>query len=158
MDWSDVRMHYYRLFTASGLTQTQVANAAGFNQSTLQKLLSNDKQGPAATTLLKAIRGLGMLPSEFFASLEHALVGADAASGPLPRQEVPRGPLPPTCPDPALRQLQKDLKRLAREVADLRHAQTSASAALRAAGAPRSRGRGTRPRVRAQSSGGGTDS
>jgi transcriptional regulator with XRE-family HTH domain len=71
MDWERIRAHYERYFEASGRTQQEVADAGQLpEQSAIQKLLANRKRGPSVETFVKAIRGLGLDVSTFFAELE----------------------------------------------------------------------------------------
>lgn len=72
MEWERVRAHYVRVFQESGRTQQEVATAAGLEQGVLSKLMANRREGPRAETLLRAIAGLGLLPSMFFAQLDDA--------------------------------------------------------------------------------------
>lgn len=70
MEWEQIRAHYVRAFHESGRTQQQVAAAAGLTQNTISKLMANRREGPVVGTLLRAITGLGLLPSMFFAQIE----------------------------------------------------------------------------------------
>jgi transcriptional regulator with XRE-family HTH domain len=70
MEWEQIRAHYVRAFHESGRTQQQVAAAAGLTQNTISKLMANRREGPVVGTLLRAITGLGLLPSIFFTQIE----------------------------------------------------------------------------------------
>lgn len=71
MDWERVRAHYARRFEASQSTQQDVAAAGQLpGQSAIQKLIANRKRGPSVETFLKAVLGLGITVSTFFAELE----------------------------------------------------------------------------------------
>ena len=88
MDWEQVRAHYERTFRAqkaAGRTQAEIADLGGFrrgrkSQNAISKLMKNSRQGPRVTTLLKAIDGLGMPASVFFAQIENG----DAPTGHVP--------------------------------------------------------------------------
>jgi transcriptional regulator with XRE-family HTH domain len=76
MDWRDVREHYRRAFGIArrrGLTQTDVARAAGLGQNHISRILNwrDDSLGPTIMTFLKALQGIGLPASIFFAELEH---------------------------------------------------------------------------------------
>jgi transcriptional regulator with XRE-family HTH domain len=88
MDWKRIRAHYERAFRAArrrGLTQAKVAEAGGLKgQNVVSKLLANESKGPQVETFVKAVHGLGMPVSLFFAQLEqpheeHAIEAALAA-------------------------------------------------------------------------------
>lgn len=51
-------------------TQQDIADAAGIPQSAITKIENNDKLGPTVGTFCRAIVGLGLPVSEFFARLE----------------------------------------------------------------------------------------
>jgi len=80
VEWSRVRAHYAALFAraqASGATQASVAAAGGLpSQSAIAKLLMNHYQGPSVETFLKALKGLGIDPGEFFRQLSDDIDGA----------------------------------------------------------------------------------
>ena len=86
MEWEQLRAHYARLFRASGLTQKQLAKAAGLSQNLISKLMHNRRQGPVVGTLLRAVPALGVPLSVFFAQIEEAEAG-----GPVPGLGVPPG-------------------------------------------------------------------
>jgi len=52
------------------LNQTQVASAAGVKQGTISKIESDAKYEPSLTVFRKAVGGLGMTLSAFFAQIE----------------------------------------------------------------------------------------
>lgn len=71
MEWERVRAHYEQCFADTGRTQQAVAEAGGLpTQSAIQKILVNHKMGPSVETFLKAVLGLGLSLSTFFADLE----------------------------------------------------------------------------------------
>ena len=74
MDWEQIRRHYAaRLADARrrGLTQQAVATAGKLpRQNAISKLLANDNLGPSVETFVKAVAGLGLTVSEFFAEIE----------------------------------------------------------------------------------------
>jgi transcriptional regulator with XRE-family HTH domain len=73
MDWPHIRDHYIRLFKIADRTQDEVAKAAKLSgQNAISRLLANEKLGPSVETFIKAILGLGITPSQFFAALEQA--------------------------------------------------------------------------------------
>jgi transcriptional regulator with XRE-family HTH domain len=76
MEWEHIRAHYARLVRESGLTQKQLAKAAGLSQNVISKLLHNRRDGPVVGTLLRAVIGLGLPLSSFFAQIE-AMADAD---------------------------------------------------------------------------------
>ena len=122
MDWFDVRAHYIKCLARSGLTQAQVGRAGGLAQSTIHKLMKNDTGGPSVETLLRAIRGLGMVPSEFFQLLEQTL------ADPAPARRVAPAVPPPDLSDEEddtrdaqdAHDVAYELRQLRREVAELR--------------------------------------
>src|SRR6188768_4277553 len=52
------------------LTQEQIAERGGSDQSTISKIERDPPYDPAVSSFLAAIKGLGMNPSEFFARFE----------------------------------------------------------------------------------------
>jgi transcriptional regulator with XRE-family HTH domain len=75
MNWDRIRTHYAQLLADAQradprVTQDSVATAGGLAQNAISKLLANHNLGPSAETLVKAILGLGMTVSEFFAGIE----------------------------------------------------------------------------------------
>src|SRR4029077_7240854 len=75
MDWSLMREAYRRELKAAtktrGLNQQKVAAAGGLTgQNVVSKLLRNKNLGPAVEIFTKAVEGLGMPCSEFFARIE----------------------------------------------------------------------------------------
>jgi len=75
VEWNVIRAHYDALWTAArdghGLTQERIAAAGGLSgQNALSRLLANTKRGPSVETFIRAIEGLGLRQSEFFAALE----------------------------------------------------------------------------------------
>jgi transcriptional regulator with XRE-family HTH domain len=79
--WPDIRAHYERQFRAEKVarnrTQQEVAENGGLSRNNaISKLLSNHRRGPSVDTFVRAVQGLGISLSEFFASLER---GEDSA-------------------------------------------------------------------------------
>jgi transcriptional regulator with XRE-family HTH domain len=74
MEWKALRAHYERLFQQkrrSGDTQQSIANRGGIRQNDISRLLSQtDGLGPRVETFTKAIEGLGVPVSQFFAEIE----------------------------------------------------------------------------------------
>ena len=71
MDWGQIRESYARQFAAKKRTQAQVAAAGGLkNQNLVSKVLRNTHLGPTVETFVRAVEGLGIPVSEFFAELE----------------------------------------------------------------------------------------
>jgi transcriptional regulator with XRE-family HTH domain len=88
MEWRQIRAEFERAFSASGLTQTDVAKVGGIGQNAISKTLHNKRKGPTVETFVLALRGLGIAPSEFFRLLEDRLahgneddVGLDVTYG-----------------------------------------------------------------------------
>jgi transcriptional regulator with XRE-family HTH domain len=55
-----------------GLTQAMVAEAGGLpGQNAISRLVSNHKMGPSVETFTRAVQGLGIRVSQFFAELEY---------------------------------------------------------------------------------------
>jgi transcriptional regulator with XRE-family HTH domain len=75
MNWARIRSHYATLFAQRGMTQEAVAKAGHLHaQTAISKLLDNEKRGPSVETFVRAVLGLGMTLSGFFAGLEQASV------------------------------------------------------------------------------------
>ena len=90
-EWEQIGAHYRRLFDARKATQEATAHAGGLvRQNQISRVLSNKKNGPSLVIFLKAVIGLGMQPSEFFADLERYASGLELASPRL--VDVPRVP------------------------------------------------------------------
>jgi transcriptional regulator with XRE-family HTH domain len=74
MHWDLIRRHYAaRLATAQrqGVTQQAVATAGQLSgQNAISKLLANHNLGPSVETFVKAVTGLGLDVSAFFAEIE----------------------------------------------------------------------------------------
>ena len=74
LDWDTIRQHYLaRLAVARrrGLTQQAVAAAGQLSgQNAISKLIANRNLGPSVDTFAKAVAGLGLSLSAFFAELE----------------------------------------------------------------------------------------
>lgn len=116
-NWKVIREHYEQRLAVSPRTQADVAHAGGFkggekSQNAISKLLRNHKLGPTVETFLKAVNGLGMTPSQFFAELERD----------SPPSDVPLASLPPaatTGRDVADLQRAREIIRLARRLSTL---------------------------------------
>ena len=68
VEWKLIRAAFIR---ARGTRiQEDIAKAGGLYQSAVSKLENNDQLGPAVGVFVKAIQGLGLKPSEFFAEIE----------------------------------------------------------------------------------------
>jgi len=95
-EWKAVRGMFARYMEAAkarGETQKTVATKGGmYGQNAISKLLDNDNQGPAVETFLKAIKGLGLTPSEFFAELERDSPPTHASSPTLTPAAPPAPP------------------------------------------------------------------
>jgi transcriptional regulator with XRE-family HTH domain len=93
MEWRQIREHYRRALGVARshgrLTQVDVARAGRTAQNQISKLLNSKdtSRGPTVVNFLKALDGLGVPASVFFAELER-------------RHPDPRRPLviPPTTP------------------------------------------------------------
>lgn len=87
LTWFQIRDHYAALFAQlrqRGTTQEHVAEAGGLSgQNAISKLLTNDKLGPKVETFVKAIQGLGLSVSAFFAMLERGEVSPSLEPSPL---------------------------------------------------------------------------
>lgn len=70
VEWKVIRAAFIR--ARGRRKQEEIAQAGGLYQSAISKLESNDKLGPAVEVFIKAIEGLGMRPSQFFAELERS--------------------------------------------------------------------------------------
>jgi len=68
VDWTAIRSEFIR--QRGTRNQGAIAEAGGLHQSAISKLESNDKLGPAVETFVRAIQGLGVSVSEFFAEIE----------------------------------------------------------------------------------------
>lgn len=76
MDWATIREAFIAARKARGLTQEQVA---GIRQGMVSKLETNKNLGPTVAVFVKAVHGIGMSLSAFFAQLEG---GSDAKLSP----------------------------------------------------------------------------
>lgn len=70
VEWKAIRSAFIK--ARGSRNQDEIAKAGGLYQSHISKLESNDKLGPAVEVFVKAIEGLGMRPSQFFAELERS--------------------------------------------------------------------------------------
>lgn len=70
LTWKAVRDYYAACFTALRETQKHVASVGGLGQSSVQKLLKNERYEPSVETFIRALYGIGMTPAQFFALLE----------------------------------------------------------------------------------------
>jgi transcriptional regulator with XRE-family HTH domain len=74
MEWKQIRAHYLRAFSASGKSQVAVAEAGGVGQNDISRLLNSEDSslGPQVLTFVKALAGLGIKMSVFFAEIERS--------------------------------------------------------------------------------------
>jgi hypothetical protein len=92
MEWKQIRDHYRRAFGVArrqGLTQVGVARAGGIKgQNQISKLLNSKDtaRGMSVVQFLKALDGIGLSASAFFADLEqrHAEPGRPILTFPTP--------------------------------------------------------------------------
>jgi hypothetical protein len=102
MKWRRIRDHYAQLFKIADLTQDEVAKAGALSgQNAISRLLANEKLGPAVETFINAILGLGITPSQFFATLEQtdrAAVSSTSESCQRGSPHVPSPTSPPAAP------------------------------------------------------------
>lgn len=70
LDWPTIRDHYLRLMAEAGRTQKDIARDGGLHQSAVSKMLANTKRGPTVSTFGRAVQGLGLSLTDFFATLE----------------------------------------------------------------------------------------
>lgn len=76
MNWNLIRTHFDKLFQegkrTGALTQVSLAKKGGLKtQGMVSRILhTTNDHGPSVGTFLKAIKGLDMRPSDFFADLE----------------------------------------------------------------------------------------
>lgn len=70
LTWAQMRHYYAERFRTNRSTQTDVGTRSGVGQNAISKLLRNEHYGPSVETFVRAVLGLGVLPSEFFAALE----------------------------------------------------------------------------------------
>lgn len=66
----DIREFFRAERKRLGLNQSDVANDGGVEQSTISKIERDEPYEPSVTIFIRAIRGLGMSPAEFFAKFE----------------------------------------------------------------------------------------
>lgn len=71
MEWLTIRNRFIALREDRKLTQEQVADKGKLDQGGISKLESNLNQGPSVETFVKAVEGLGLTLTEFFAQLEN---------------------------------------------------------------------------------------
>jgi transcriptional regulator with XRE-family HTH domain len=81
MKWSQIRAQYERAFRVArdrGETQTTIAMRGGLlsprtgrpQQNQISKILRSGRRGPSVETFVRAIEGLGISVSAFFAAVE----------------------------------------------------------------------------------------
>jgi hypothetical protein len=85
MRWIEIRAYYavvYAQAQANGVTQQAIAQRGGIaGQNSVSRLLSNDHLGPSVEIFVRAVEGLGLSLSEFFAEFERSFAAqAEAAS------------------------------------------------------------------------------
>lgn len=103
VEWKVIRSAFIK--ARGRRTQGDIATAGGLHQSSISKLESNDKLGPAVEVFVKAVEGLGVKPSVFFAAIEKTTDSKllDVSASQTQAQEASSGsrPLqaPPTIPE-----------------------------------------------------------
>lgn len=80
VEWKEIRSAFIR--ARGKRRQHAIAAAAGLAQGDISKIENNDLLGPTVGTFIKAVEGLGLKPSEFFASLESGRAELDADTKP----------------------------------------------------------------------------
>jgi transcriptional regulator with XRE-family HTH domain len=74
MRWMEIRAYFavvYAQAQANGVTQQAIADRGGIaGQNSVSRLLSNDRLGPSVEIFVRAVEGLGLSLSEFFAEFE----------------------------------------------------------------------------------------
>ena len=71
MEWSSIRAFYLHCMRVRHLTQDQIVARGGISsQSVMSRMINNRRQGPKVEMFVRAVQGLGMGLSEFFAELE----------------------------------------------------------------------------------------
>lgn len=102
MEWATIRRHYERLFALAkkgGATQQSIAARGGLRQNKISELLDNDRRGPNAETFVKAVEGLGLTLSSFFAQIEGLQSSAvDGQNDPLANLKGATGDSPVPVP------------------------------------------------------------
>jgi transcriptional regulator with XRE-family HTH domain len=68
--WELLRDHFKAERARRRLSQKKIAQRAGIDQSTVSKLENDPTYQPLIETFTRAIHGLGIQPSEFFAAIE----------------------------------------------------------------------------------------
>lgn len=68
VEWHTIRAAFIR--ERGTRTQAEIAEPVGLKQNAISKLEANDNLGPAVGTFVKAVLGLGMPVSKFFAQIE----------------------------------------------------------------------------------------
>jgi transcriptional regulator with XRE-family HTH domain len=94
MEWLAIRNRFIRLREARDLTQQEVAEKGKIKQGAISKLESNLNQGPSVETFVKAVEGLGLTLTEFFAQIERRSPKADLKTDTLKPTVVSSGPPP----------------------------------------------------------------
>lgn len=70
MDWPLIRRRFLEEWKRRDLKQVQIAKRGGLSQSALSGLLNDPSYVPDTWVFLRAIKGLGMEPSQFFGDVE----------------------------------------------------------------------------------------
>lgn len=82
MDWKRIRAQYAQHVADAqatrGLTQEDISIAAGLSKNAVSRILSNSRRGPTVDTFVRALRGLGVQPADFFEALQSS--AADVAA------------------------------------------------------------------------------
>lgn len=102
VEWKALRTHYERLFMEAktrGETQETVAARGGLRQNKISKLLSIENLGPQVETFVRAVEGLGMSPSSFFAQIEGVSAPGVPAHEPVSPQASTDEAVPTLTPD-----------------------------------------------------------
>ena len=85
MDWHTIRSAFIK--ARGSRTQEDIAaNVKGLTQGAIAKLESNDNLGPTVGTFIKAVEGLGIPVSSFFAEIENRHATGNKAELPTNRQ------------------------------------------------------------------------
>lgn len=71
MTWAEIRDAFVTIRTEMELNQVAVSERGQLPQSAVSKIENNYDLGPTVGTFVRALSGLGLTPSEFFARIEH---------------------------------------------------------------------------------------
>jgi hypothetical protein len=84
VEWRTIRTAFVK--ARGEKTPTAVARDAGMHQSAIQKLEDNDGLGPQVETFVRALKGIGKTPAQFFSELEAPRSHPVTGSGNTQRQ------------------------------------------------------------------------